>query len=744
MDNSNTTQTIKDRYRLDGLLGQGGLGTTYYCYDLYENEYVALKEINDEVKEKNNAFIERLLSLELPSAGLVHIRDFFAYDNKYYMVMDYIEGANALSYFELYRDQLTVEQILYLMRDVILAVSDLNNMGIVHGDVSTDNIVINMNNTGVLVDLPITDLASRVKKGFSPIELYFYPSKADSSTDVYGICATLYHMLTGEIPTDSYDISSGEAIRNISEIRNDLPEYISNAIMCGLSFDKSKRFESVAALFDALYNGSQKAYISPVIENNSSISCERAAASAPYIAKAEMNTFDPKNMVRHENTPLENIKELKKTGAEKSKQKRMIAAMSIIVVILAILGVSIGFYVDGNSKRDRDRKASETDASEAAEQLSEELSEQEALLSEQLSEQEAQLSEELAEQQAQLEQQYAANMELYVAAVEEINYPSSWEAADEAVHTLMSLGDFEDSKQILFGAAYKYLDEYDNYEKAQEIYDYLGSDVDSDGISGDEWAKECIIRRGYDYYCDKNYRKAKEEFDLIHPYTSRLDSSMSTEYYMDTVIYNIAILNVDEEISSEYEAAESLFWEHNDFDNIEYLAGKYIKLHNYEKATSLYMTLAQKTGASYEEQIQNCQISENMYKKYSLYSPESSTMYDEQTETVVAYVDSSNIEKYLKQIYTTYYTQDGTTLEFTLFEINGRRYAIKRIDINTKNNTIYTITYAYLDEPDIEHQMVYCATVSYTQVDSSGYEHNDYHDTIMIDQDNNTIYANEW
>lgn len=687
---------INNRYRIDSVLGEGGCGTTYYALDSVSNSYIALKELSINPEEIDNNIVSSLLNMEkIP--GIVSLYDFFAFENTYYVAMEYIQGMNAVSYFDTYRSSLNEQQILGIMQPVINGVAYLNSIGIIHGDISTNNIMVDMNGYGVLIDLPIGSFSSRIKQGFSPIELYYNPPMPNATTDVYGLSATLYNMFTGAVPTDAYQVSLGNSITDVKSLSSNISDNTASVITQGLSYEANARHSDVKSFGNELYKQSS-ANTQPVPSAQ--------ATGKPYIASSSMKTYDPKSDKLQDGSKKASTDT--KSNKNSAKKKRIFIAFGIVAALLVILGVSITVYVISNKKQDDENEQAQS---------------------------------EQAEQQAMEEEEYAEKMDKYADAVEEINNPTSWDAVDEAVKTLMELGDFEDSKSILFDTAYSFLVDYDDYDRALNIYEYLDEDTDDDGVSGKEWCDECNFQKALRLYYDDDYTAAKDILEDLDPYTSILNSSDKSTDILDECNYQIALSDVYNENSSGYATAEDIFWERSDYDALSNLASNYYNAGDYDKAEEIYMELTEKSGYSYEDEIHNCQAASNLANKYASYNATESTIYDTNSGTVNSYVDQNTAEDYMDYMYDSFKNQNGESIDITQIEINGQKYGIKKIAIDTRNSTNIQVTFFYLNSPDTEHTMTYQADVEYTVTNEDGSTYTSSHNEVIID---GVSYAGYW
>lgn len=278
--------TILDgRYQIDGILGEGGFGITYEGRELERNKKVAVKEYfpaelatrenadstqnlhifrgkNEEFEKGKQRFLEEAETLRKFHylEGIVSVLDCFEENRIAYIVMEYIDGITLKQYVK-ENGCLSFTELIPLFEPVMKALIKIHRQGLIHRDISPDNLMIGMDNKMRLIDFGAAKAANEkykkaatviLKSGYAPPEQYLSEGKQGSWTDVYALSATMYMALTGHIPVDSVARLQGKELSpSIDEIDN-IADWQIRAIEQGMEIKVSKRFKNVEELWDAI------------------------------------------------------------------------------------------------------------------------------------------------------------------------------------------------------------------------------------------------------------------------------------------------------------------------------------------------------------------------------------------------------------------------------------------------------------------------------------------------------------
>lgn len=273
---------LNGKILVGNILGMGNFGITYMGFDMLLEYPVAVKEffpdemvkreddgslsVSDEATEEEyrdelKAYQReaRILAQFSKYPGIVSIKELFFENNTAYIVMEYLEGGTLRRYIDENGGRLPVEKALTLMEPVITSMEEIHKSGLIHRDISPENIMLDNDGSIKVIDFGATKkLSNRTaqvyfgKFGYAPLEQMLGEGQGPW-TDVYGICATLYCMITGDIPTDSFQRSMDEKLVPITDYNIPMDPRISTAIMKGLEMDAKDRQQDMGQLKRALY-----------------------------------------------------------------------------------------------------------------------------------------------------------------------------------------------------------------------------------------------------------------------------------------------------------------------------------------------------------------------------------------------------------------------------------------------------------------------------------------------------------
>ena len=297
---------LKERYKIEEVIGAGGFGITYRAWDPLLQSYVAIKEyypsgiatrsadsskvcvpVGQEQREYHRGRIRFLKEAQdvarfQSEPNIVSIYDYLEENDTAYMVMEYLHGCTLKQYIREHGGRLDTDHILHICLSVLDALAVVHKAGMIHRDISPENIFICEDLTVKLIDfgaakqvyLDVEQTMSVVlKPGYAPPEQYAKKDKQGPWTDIYALGATLYFAATGEKPEESFGRVLEDTIKPVCEVNPEIPRAMSQVIMRAMSVKIEDRYQTVEAMREALLAGEgQNAQMEPYVIPASRIS----------------------------------------------------------------------------------------------------------------------------------------------------------------------------------------------------------------------------------------------------------------------------------------------------------------------------------------------------------------------------------------------------------------------------------------------------------------------------------------
>ena len=393
------------RYTIEGVLGQGGFGITYLGMDELHEKPVAIKEFFPQgivtrnieyqdtvtvtfVGEKDNyekgkeRFLKeaRTMAKFSKDEGIVKALDFFEINNTAYIVMEYLEGVTLKQYLR-ENKRIDAEDLVELLVPLIESLDEIHSQGLIHRDISPDNIMVLPDGRIKLMDFGAArdytefgekSLSIVLKPGYAPPEQYQTHGVQGPWTDIYALCATMYKCITGENPPDAIERVMDDSLKKISEFGIAIPPQEEEAIIKGMSVSAKDRYQDIKDFCEDLYGAyeetpaseNKESEIKPdLIKENvedkvdtsaeetpesGSLASEEDVESEKVSAKENRESVSQKKIDRKsleqcenkEETSVQNVKS--EPDNKKQSQPKKFSGKAVLAVILCILLVGGG------------------------------------------------------------------------------------------------------------------------------------------------------------------------------------------------------------------------------------------------------------------------------------------------------------------------------------------------------------------------------------------------------------------
>lgn len=276
---------LNGRYLVCRSLGHGGFGITYIGRDTVLDIPVAVKEFfptgiatrdiaqtseihvtgtqnRESLQREVEKFLNetRTLAQFLDEPGIVTVRDFFSANGTAYIVTEYIKGETLRAY-QTRLGRIPLEELLVLLAPVCKSLTKVHQTGLIHRDISPDNIMITQDGRAKLLDFGTVRSASLAgehtmsviqKPGYAQEERYRRRGEQGAWTDVYGLAATIYRCITGVTPDDAFQRMYQDELQPPSKLGVSISPMQEAALMKGLAIRHEERYQSVDALISAL------------------------------------------------------------------------------------------------------------------------------------------------------------------------------------------------------------------------------------------------------------------------------------------------------------------------------------------------------------------------------------------------------------------------------------------------------------------------------------------------------------
>jgi formylglycine-generating enzyme required for sulfatase activity len=259
-------QTLKNgRFIVQKVLGGGGFGVTYSILEPKTNKLFAIKTLNpinqsqSDFADKQEQFVNEALRLRgCQHPHIVKVYEVIQEAGLWGMVMEYIQGDDLGIYVDKH-GQLSEEEALRYINQVGEALEYVHQQGFLHRDVKPNNIILRdgkqaAQKEAVLIDFGLAreftigqtlSMTNSKTQGYAPIEQYERQGRFTAATDVYALAATLYSLLTTEVPFPANFRKQGIPLPPPKQFNSGISDRVNDAIIKGMALEQQDRPQTV-------------------------------------------------------------------------------------------------------------------------------------------------------------------------------------------------------------------------------------------------------------------------------------------------------------------------------------------------------------------------------------------------------------------------------------------------------------------------------------------------------------------
>ncbi len=263
-------QVFDNRYRIDKVIGVGGMAVVFEAYDHVMKRSVAVKMLKDEISHDTQSvkrFINESKAVAMLShPNIVKIYDVSVKENRKYIVMERVEGITLKNYLNK-KGTLGMREMMQYTEQILLALEHAHSKGVVHRDIKPQNILLLKNGVIKVTDFGIAKLpnAETVTMTDKAIGTVYYISpeqasgkKVDRRSDIYSLGVLMYEMCTGKLPFMA-DSPVSVALMHVKdqpkrpcEIVPSIPKGLEQVILAAMEKRPDKRIQSASQMLRLL------------------------------------------------------------------------------------------------------------------------------------------------------------------------------------------------------------------------------------------------------------------------------------------------------------------------------------------------------------------------------------------------------------------------------------------------------------------------------------------------------------
>ena len=358
------------------VLGEGGFGITYLGWDLNLDLKLAIKEyypagfvtrtgtttntVTPYRGEKTEFFSTgrarfineaKTLAKFYTLPGIVSVRDFFLENGTAYIVMEFVEGETLKQRLARVGGKMEASEVFALVHPLLRSLAEMHAAGLIHRDISPDNIMITPEGNVKLIDFGAArdyldsgnrSLSVMLKPGFAPEEQYFARGQQGPWTDIYALCATIYRAITGVTPPESVERLRNDELKAPSALGVRISPAEEAALLKGMAVSQEERWQTIPELNAALYAGGGNPVDSAqpaTLKKASPETADSMAPDAPKQAPGGNAALD------QEEAAPNNQEKVHKNPFRKSKGFMNVAYAALAVFVVVVVALAINGIV---------------------------------------------------------------------------------------------------------------------------------------------------------------------------------------------------------------------------------------------------------------------------------------------------------------------------------------------------------------------------------------------------------------
>ncbi|MET1247931.1 Stk1 family PASTA domain-containing Ser/Thr kinase [Sporolactobacillus sp. STCC-11] len=352
---------VGGRYQILSRLGEGGMAIVYKAKDLILDRMVAVKTLRPELSG-DEEFVRRFHREAESVASLSHPNIVAIYDigeeDCYYIVMEYVEGMTLKEFIKDY-SPIAINESIFIMKQILLAITHAHEHGIVHRDIKPQNILINESERVKVTDFGIALAVSGATITYTHSIMgsahYLSPEqarggKATVKSDIYAIGIVMFELLTGKLPFPGTSPVS-VALKHLSspipyprDFREDIPQSVENVLIRALAKNPSDRYNSVTDMYHDLLTAldperanEQRLIFAEPVPDEESDDLEKTIKMEPIKNQSGLNQQEA--VEKAVTAPPEKSKK-----GKKSKAKKWLTISGVLLLLITagiVLGVTL-------------------------------------------------------------------------------------------------------------------------------------------------------------------------------------------------------------------------------------------------------------------------------------------------------------------------------------------------------------------------------------------------------------------